>query len=80
MIEALYTTNEAAELLEVTASRVRQMVIDGTIRAEKKGRDLLIPESEIKAARARKTKPGPAPRAVGAEKPAKNPSKKGATK
>jgi excisionase family DNA binding protein len=79
MIEVLYTTNEAAELLEITASRVRQMVIDGTIRAEKKGRDLFIPESEIKAARARKTKPGPTPKAEGAEKPAK-PSKKGATK
>jgi excisionase family DNA binding protein len=59
MDRPFYTTNEAAEALGVTAGRVRQMVIDGSIAAEKVGRDLLIPASEVERARSRKTKPGP---------------------
>jgi excisionase family DNA binding protein len=57
--EPLYTTTEAAEMLAVTPARVRQMVLDGTIQAEKKGRDLLITKSQIEKAKARKTTPGP---------------------
>ena len=65
----MFTTNEVAEMLDVTQSRVRQMVLTGMIQAEKRGRDLMIPESQIELARARKTKPGPVP--------AKKSSKKG---
>jgi excisionase family DNA binding protein len=57
--EPMFTTLEAAEMLEVTAARVRQMVIAGIIQAEKKGRDLLISKSQIEKAKGRKTKPGP---------------------
>lgn len=42
------TTTQAAARLGVTPSRVRRMIIDGVIiGAEKIGRDILIPESEI---------------------------------
>lgn len=58
--ERYYTTKEAAHELAVTPGRVRQMVIDGLLKAEKFGRDLMISETEIAAARKRKTKPGPA--------------------
>jgi len=57
--EPMFTTNEAAEMLDVTAARVRQMILAGLIQAEKKGRDLLIPKSQIEKARGRKTKRGP---------------------
>ena len=56
-----YTTVEAAKMLGITSARVRQMVLAGDIKAEKKGRDLLIPKSEIEKAKRRKTKPGPEP-------------------
>jgi excisionase family DNA binding protein len=56
-----YTTEEAAKILGITAGRVRQMIIDGKIMAEKRGRDLLIPVSEVEKAKLRKKKPGPKP-------------------
>jgi excisionase family DNA binding protein len=60
-MEETFTTAEAAKILEVTAARVRQMVLAGDIEGEKRGRDLLIPKSQIEKAKARKTKPGPKP-------------------
>jgi excisionase family DNA binding protein len=57
--EKYYTTKEAARELSVTPGRVRQMVVDKVLEAEKFGRDLMISETEIAAARKRKTKPGP---------------------
>jgi excisionase family DNA binding protein len=59
MAKAFYTTAEAAEELGVAASRVRQLVLDGTIAAEKHGRDLMILPEAIEQAKLRKTKPGP---------------------
>lgn len=56
-----YTTSEAAEELGVTAAHIRRMVLDGLISAEKFGRDLMIPASEIEKARNRKTTRGPEP-------------------
>jgi excisionase family DNA binding protein len=61
MAKAFYTTNEAAAELGVTSTRVRQMVLDGTMAAEKHGRYLLILPAAIERAKLRKTKPGPAP-------------------
>jgi excisionase family DNA binding protein len=58
-MEETFTTTEAAEMLGVSAARIRQMVLAGVIEGEKRGRDLLIPKSQIEKAKARKTKPGP---------------------
>jgi excisionase family DNA binding protein len=59
MREETFTTTEAAEILGVRPARVRQMILAGFIEAEKRGRDLLIPKSQIEKAKARKKKPGP---------------------
>jgi excisionase family DNA binding protein len=57
-LEPMLTTNEVAAILDVTPMRVRQMVASGIITAEKKGRDLLIPQSQVEKAKGRKTTPG----------------------
>jgi excisionase family DNA binding protein len=44
------TTEEAAEKLNVVSLRVRRMILDGVIKAEKVGRDNFILESEVKQA------------------------------
>jgi excisionase family DNA binding protein len=62
MVKGMYTTEEAAMQLGVTSARVRQMILDGTLPAEKFGRDLLITAEAIGAAKLRKTKPGPTPK------------------
>jgi len=60
-VEPMFTTNEVAAILGVTPGRVHQMVTAGIIWAEKKGRDLLIPQSQIEKAKRRKTQRGPTP-------------------
>jgi excisionase family DNA binding protein len=57
------TTNEAAARLGVSPARVRQMVAKGEIESEKFGRDTVITAEALKVAAARKTKPGPTPKA-----------------
>jgi excisionase family DNA binding protein len=57
-----FTTNEAAAELNITPARVRQMVLDGTLPAEKFGRDLVITAEALEIARQRKTVPGPEPK------------------
>jgi len=42
------TTTQTAERLNVSQARVRQMIIEGIIKAEKVGRDNFISESEVK--------------------------------
>lgn len=42
------TTKKAADLLGVSAARVRQLVLSGKLPAEKFGRDLVIKESDLK--------------------------------
>lgn len=59
MSRSYYTTAEAAAELGVTAGRVRQMVLNGEIAAEKKGRDILIAHEAVVKAAARKKTPGP---------------------
>ncbi|CAN5574312.1 hypothetical protein BH20ACI4_BH20ACI4_27880 [soil metagenome] len=49
------TTKETAEKLGVSTGRVRQMVMNGQLPAEKFGRDLMINESDIKEVSNRKT-------------------------
>ena len=43
-----FTTNGAAKYLGVTASRVRQFIMENRLRSVKFGRDHLIEESELK--------------------------------
>lgn len=63
----LLTTRQAADILGVTASRIRQLVLERKLPAEKAGRDLLLKSSDVEAAKSRVTTPGrpkqPAPRA-----------------
>jgi excisionase family DNA binding protein len=63
-MDKLYTTNEAAGLLEVTPARVRQMVARDEIASVKMGRDRFITAAAIAEARQRKTKPGPTPKSA----------------
>ncbi len=42
------TTTQTAERLNVSQTRIRQMIIEGIIKAEKVGRDNFISESEVK--------------------------------
>lgn len=55
------TAKQAAEILGVSASRVRQMVLDGTLKADRFGQNLAVDPESVEAAKARKTKPGPSP-------------------
>jgi excisionase family DNA binding protein len=41
------TTKEASQRLGVTASRVRQLVLQGSLEAVKAGRDLLVLEHSV---------------------------------
>lgn len=53
------TTKESAERLGVTATRVRQMILEGIIKNTGKfGRENVIPESEIKRLESIERKPG----------------------
>ncbi len=50
----LLTTSEAAERLGVTAPRIRQLVLNGRLPAQKLGRDLFIDEKDLKLVADRK--------------------------
>lgn len=43
----LISTNEAAKILGVSASRIRQLIIDGRLEATKIGRDQLLDEEKV---------------------------------
>jgi excisionase family DNA binding protein len=58
-----FTTREVAAELGLSTARVRQMVLDGTLPAEKFGHVLLIKAEALESARHRKTKPGPTSKA-----------------
>jgi len=51
----MLTTKEAAEILGVNRSRVRQLILAGRLKAEKFGRDWLINESDLDGVRDRKS-------------------------
>jgi excisionase family DNA binding protein len=42
------TTTQTAERLNISQARVRQLIIEGVIKAEKFGRDNFISENEVK--------------------------------
>ena len=48
------TTREVADLLGVTVGRVHQFIREGRLPAEKKGRDYLINEKDLKLVQDRK--------------------------
>jgi excisionase family DNA binding protein len=62
------TTKEAAEILNVSTARVRQMVLSGRLPAEKFGRDLLIHEKDLALVKDRKTGRPPKVEKKGAKK------------
>ena len=43
-----FTTEDAAKLLGVTPSRIRQLILEGRLKTEKIGRDHLIQKAELK--------------------------------
>ncbi len=56
------TTKTAGEKLGITPDRVRQLIIEGTIKAEKFGRDNFITESEVERVKKLNRKPGRPPK------------------
>lgn len=50
----LLTTQETADELGVSPRRVRELITDGRLPAEKKGRDYLINEKDLKLVKNRK--------------------------
>ena len=54
MIEGYITTKEAAEKLEVSEGRIRQLVADGRLPAVKVGQTNLVKESDLELVRERK--------------------------
>ncbi len=58
MMKGYLTTKQTAERLNVVPSRVRRMILDGVIKAEKVGRDNFILESEVKRLESIERKPG----------------------
>jgi len=50
------TTKQAAEELGVDPSRVRQLILEGVLTAQKMGRDWVIKRADLKKAKGR---PGP---------------------
>ncbi len=52
------TTKQTAERLNVVPSRIRRMILDGMIKAEKVGRDNFVLESEVKRLESIDRKPG----------------------
>jgi excisionase family DNA binding protein len=48
------TSTEAAERLGISSARVRRLVLDGRLPAEKFGRDLVINENDLKLYEPRK--------------------------
>lgn len=43
----LLTTKQAGEILNVSASRVRQLVLDGLLPAQRVGRDLVLLRKDV---------------------------------
>ena len=54
MIEGYITTKEAAQILNVSEGRIRQLVADGRLPAIKVGQTNLVKESDLELVRERK--------------------------
>ncbi len=53
MTEKLISTSEAASILGVSASRVRQLIIEGRLESTKIGRDQLLEPDKVREFAAR---------------------------
>lgn len=56
-----YTTDKAAQLVGVSATRIRQLAKAGLIEHKIFGRTLVVTEAGIAQAKARNKRPGPQP-------------------
>jgi excisionase family DNA binding protein len=54
MLEGFITTKEAAQILNVSEGRIRQLVADGRLPAVKVGQTNLIKESDLELVKDRK--------------------------
>ncbi len=57
----LITTNRAAEILEITPVRVRQLIQQGQLSSVKQGRDHLLDEDEVNQFNRNGRRPGGRP-------------------
>jgi len=58
----LITTAEAAAILKVSPVRVRQLLQDGQLKSEKRGRDHLLDRNEVERFNRNGRRPGGRPR------------------
>jgi excisionase family DNA binding protein len=56
---SLVTTKDAAKILGVTPVRVRQLIKDGRLVAEKRGRDHLLEDQEVQRFKRQGRRSGP---------------------
>jgi excisionase family DNA binding protein len=56
---SLITTKKAGEILGVTAARVRKLIEEGRLAAEKHGRDHLLEQADVERFRANGRRSGP---------------------
>jgi excisionase family DNA binding protein len=75
-MQELLTTEQVAEKLGVSASRVRQFIIDGRLPAIKLGRDNLIRETDLKLVEDRKAGRPPKPNKISTKNTGSRNSKK----
>ncbi len=61
-MKSYLTTKQTGERLGITPDRVRQLISEGTIKAEKFGRDNFILESEVQRLEKTDRKPGRPPK------------------
>ncbi len=54
MLDGFITTKEAAQILNVSEGRIRQLVADGRLPAVKVGQTNLVKESDLELVRERK--------------------------
>ena len=57
-MEGYLTTTQTAERLKISQARVRQLILEGIVKADKFGRDNFISESEVQRLEATNRKPG----------------------
>jgi len=54
MLEGYITTKEAAQILDISEGRIRQLVADGRLPAVKVGQTNLVKETDLELVRERK--------------------------